>query len=40
MVKTQRQKEVIWLHAKEVCQKEVDLEMTSCSGSIRVKEMM
>ena len=39
MVKTQRQKEVIWLHANEVCQKEVDLEMTSCSGSIRIKEM-
>ena len=39
MVKTQRQKEVIWLHANEVCQKEVDLEMISCSGSIRIKEM-
>ena len=39
MVKTQRQKEVIWLHANEVCQKEVDLEMISCSGSTRIKEM-
>ena len=39
MVKTQRQKKVIWLHANEVCQKEVDLEMISCSGSIRIKEM-
>ena len=39
MVKTQKQKEVIWLHANEVCQKEVDLEMIRCSGSTRIKEM-
>ena len=39
MVETQRQKEVIWLHANEVCQKEVDLEMISCSGLTRIKDM-